>query len=89
MLRDVDLSVGSESSLFCSDVVAFNAIFSFYTQREEERESVTARSQKKKEEAFIRARAGCFTQHFVEHCAILVCSSHSVNVGGVAREKRL
>lgn len=94
MLRDVDLSVGSESSLFCSDVVAFNAIFSFYTQREDEREreSVTARSQKKrkkKEEAFIRARAGCFTQHFVEHCAILVCSSHSVNVGGVAREKRL
>lgn len=97
MLRDVDLSVGSESSLFCSDVVAFNAIFSFYTQREDERERawrrLTSRSQKKekkkKEEAFIRARAGCFTQHFVEHCAILVCSFHSVNVGGVAREKRL
>ena len=27
MLRDVDLSVGSQTSLFCSDVVAFNAIF--------------------------------------------------------------
>lgn len=96
MLRDVDLSVGSESSLFCSDVVAFNAIFSFYTQREDERERERERDctqpkkkEKKKEEAFIRARAGCFTQHFVEHCAILVCSSHSVNVGGVAREKRL
>lgn len=48
MLRDVDLSVGSESSLFCSDVVAFNAIFSFYTQREEERERERDCTQPKK-----------------------------------------
>lgn len=28
-----------------------------------------------------------FTQHFVEHCAILLCSSHSVNVGGITLRK--
>lgn len=39
MLRDVDLSVGSETSLFCSDVVAFNAIFPS-TRRERERQRV-------------------------------------------------
>lgn len=67
-------SVGSRTSLFCSDVVAFNH-FPFYTQRKSER--VTSPGKK-------RAGGGRFTQHFVEHCAILVCSSHSVDMGGVA-----
>lgn len=43
MLRDVDLSVGSETSLFCSDVVAFNAIFPS-TRRERERQRVRVAS---------------------------------------------
>lgn len=34
-----------------------------------------------------RARVVGFTQHFIEHCAILVCPSHSVVWVVFAREK--
>lgn len=96
VLRDVELSVGSETSLFCSDVVAFNAIFPS-TRRESESawrraarlHAATEKKKRRTDRRCIRARAGCFTQHFVEHCAILVCSSHSVNVGGVAPRKQI
>lgn len=74
--------------MFCSDVVAFNAIFPSTRKRKRERASAWRRDETKAGTRFTPSKVGRFTQHFVEHCAILVCSSHSVNVGGVARGKK-
>lgn len=93
MLRDVDLSVGSKTSLFCSDVVAFTAIFPSTCRTRAWRGLAVDRQREEKNK---RQKAGYFfeqeyiarfTQHFVEHCAILLCSSHSVNVGGITLRK--
>lgn len=63
--------------MFSSDVVAFDAIFPFYMQRKSE-EKTLFRGRGWESGSGLR-----FTQHFVEHCAILVCSSHNVDVGDV------
>lgn len=78
--------------MFSSDVVAFKCHFSFYMQRksEKERRHVELKNiyRFKKEDVLVEKRGVGFTQHFVEHCAILVCSSHSVNRGGAVGGNR-
>lgn len=64
-------------SLFRSDVVAFLPFSLLHAEKKKEKHEHT------KGGMFL----DCVTQHFVEHCAILLCFSHSAFVGGNPSQK--